>query len=243
MRVNRPLNAFTAAAVPFLCAAWGWAQQAAPPGFERPTLGASEQFEAAGLTPADPEFDRSPGWSAGLEGYAGFAVVSTEDGGHAQALIGAVTRVQVSYFTAGAFLEATDGGDHHWRSVGGFAGAVLPYRNWVDFELSGGVAARTYRNSDVRFGPDGYEATSPALLLRAGFSDRSGDEGLLGFRLGGLLYATFDLEHHERSWRYAFRSDQGQERFRSGVLKVGGFSAGLAVTAGFDFGVNPSKPN
>lgn len=238
MRTGRGSKYLSASAVLIFCATEARAEPP-PVDSESAPFGASGELQAPNLMPLEPEFDRSPGWSMGLEGYAGFAVLSTEAGGHAQALAGGLSRFQVGYFQAGGFLEATDGGEHHWRSVGGFVGAFLPYRHWVDFEFAGGVSARTYRNSNVRYGPDGYEATTQALLLRAGFSDRS-DEGLFGFRLGAQISATFDLERHNRTWQYELASTGSDPNIVSGATKVGGFSVGIAVTAGFDIGRNPA---
>ncbi|HEY8946566.1 MAG TPA: hypothetical protein VIM73_20080 [Polyangiaceae bacterium] len=215
----------------------------AQPGAElQPPIGPpaedASELEAPMIWPLEPVLERNPGWSIGIDAYAGFAVVSTADGGYSHALVGGLSRFQWHYLQFGGFIETTDGGEHHWRSIGGFAGAFIPFRHWVDFEFAAGVASRRYREDSSRYGPDGYEATSPALTLRAGFSDRSID-GLFGLRLGGHLAAAFDLERHERSWRYEFETSDGELRTVAGSTKVGGFSVGLAVTAGFDIGKKP----
>jgi hypothetical protein len=193
------------------------------------------------IFPLEPEFDSSPGWSIGLEAYGGLAVLSTEDGGHAHAILGGLSRFQLGYFQLGGFIESTDGGENHWSAIGGFAGAFIPYRHWVDFEFTAGLAARRYREEAVRYGPDGYEATSPALLLRAGFSDRALDD-LFGVRLGGHLTAMIDLERHERPWTYTAETSDGEVRTVTGESAVGGFSVGIGLTAGFDIGRKPPRP-
>jgi hypothetical protein len=197
------------------------------------------ELQAPVLWPLEPEFDRAPGWSIGLDAYAGFAVLGTSDGGYSHAFLGGLSRFQWSYLQIGAFIETTDGGEQHWRSIGGFAGAFIPFRHWVDFEFAAGAAARTYREDSFRYGPDGYEATTPALTFRAGFSDRSLD-GLFGFRLGGHLTGAIDLDRQERAWRYELETTEGDVRSVSGATKIGGVSVGIAVTAGFDIGRKPA---
>lgn len=218
----------------FLVAAQASAQ---PAGAEPPEVdyGDSDEFGGAVPLPLSPRFDDAPGWSIGLDAYAGFAVISTNDGGYAHGLVGGISRFQWRYLQVGGFLEVTDGGEHHWRSIGGFAGAFVPFRNWVDFEFAAGIASRTYRDDSFRYGPDGYEATTPALTLRAGFSDRSID-GLFGLRLGAHIAAAFDFKRENRPWQYDFETSDGEIRSVSGTTRAGGFSIGLAMTAGFDIG-------
>lgn len=204
---------------------------------ESPSEADTARLELAGpvVWPLSPALDRAPGWSIGLDAYAGLAVLSTRDGALSHAVFGGLSRFQWQYFQAGGLIEVSDPGEGQWRSIGGFVGAFVPFRHWVDFEFAGGLAARTYRDTSLRYGPDGYEATTPALTLRAGFSDRSSNE-LFGMRLGGHLAAAFDLTRHERPWTYDFESTTGETRSLQGQTRVGGFSLGLAVTAGFDIG-------
>lgn len=192
------------------------------------------------IWPLEPVFDRSPGWSIGLDAYAGLAVLSTSDGEAAHGFVGGLSRFQLSYFQIGATLESSDGDDDRWRSIGGFVGAFIPFKHWVDFEFAAGLAARTYRNDSRRYGADGYEATSPSLTLRAGVSDRAADD-LFGFRLGGHLAASIDLERHTRPWAYVVETEEISRRV-TGESRVGGISIGLAVTAGFDIGRKPPAP-
>lgn len=200
----------------------------------------SGELQAPTIWPLEPVFDTAPGWSIGLDGYAGLAVLSSEEGGAAHAFFGGISRFQLSYFQIGASLESSDGADDKWRSIGAFVGAFVPFRHWVDFELAAGLAARTYRNESRRYGSDGFEATSPALTLRAGFSDRAVDD-LFGVRLGGHIAAAIDLEHHSRPWRYVVETDAFREVV-TGESQIGGVSVGLALTAGFDIGRKPPAP-
>lgn len=192
------------------------------------------------IWPLKPVFDRSPGWSIGLDAYAGLAVLSTGDGGVAHGFVGGISRFQLSYFQIGASLESSDGEDDKWRSIGGFVGAFIPFKHWVDFEFAAGLSARTYRNDSRRYGADGYEATSPSLTLRAGVSDRAVDD-LFGIRLGGHLTAGIDLERHTRPWRYVVETEEVSQVV-TGESEVGGISVGLAITAGFDIGRKPAAP-
>lgn len=202
---------------------------------------ASHELQGSGVWALAPRFDQAPGWSIGIDAYAGIAVLSTADGGVAHGVVGGISRFQLGYLQLGGLLESSDGGENQWRSLGAFAGAFIPFRHWVDFEFAAGVAARTYRDPRKRYGPDGYEATSPALLFRAGVSDRAVD-GLFGLRLGGHIAAAIDLERHVRPWQYTIETPDGDVRTITGSSKVGGFSVALAVTAGFDIGRKPRVP-
>lgn len=206
----------------------------------RDEIGAEERFMPR-LLPLKPVFDEKPGWAIGLEAYGGFAMTATGEGSTANALVGGLSRFRFGYFEVGGTLEVSDNADNHWRSVGAFVGGFVPFRHWVDFELAAGAAARTYRDSNRRYGPDGYEATLPALTLRAAVSDRTGSD-LFGVRLGGQILATFDLGRETRPWAYDAETSQGDIRHFEGESDIGGVTIGLALTAGFDIGRKPPVP-
>jgi hypothetical protein len=115
----------------------------------------------------------APGFSLGLAAYGGLALLVTRDTNRPHALAGVLSRARYGYAEIGAVIELSDRAPDEWRSVGGFVGAWLPYRNWVDFELAAGLAYRRYLSTDHRYGAAGYEVQSPALTLRLGLSDRS----------------------------------------------------------------------
>jgi hypothetical protein len=181
--------------------------------------------------------ERSPGLSFGLGAYGGIAVQTTAEGSGSHAIMGALSRVRYRYFELGAVLELSDKADDRWRSLGGFAGAWLPFRHWVDLEFAVGAASRRYLSKDARFGPGGYDVGIPALTLRAGLSDRSSD-GALGARLGCDLVAAFDLARKSVPWRYVVEGEGDQAtRIFTGRSRIGGFSIGLVLTAAFDAAV------
>jgi len=199
--------------------------------------GVSAELSDPTASPGNPSSARAgfalesaPGLSLGLGAYGGLALLMTRGENHPHALAGVLSRARYSYFELGAVIEISDYVQDEWRSIGAFAGAWLPYRNWVDFELAAGLAARRYSSTDPRYGAGGYELSTPALMLRLGLSDRSSD-GLFGARLGGEIVAAFDLRQREARWRYQ-TSDPA--RPLRGTTPVGGFSLGVALSVGFD---------
>lgn len=188
------------------------------------------QPKASALTGV--RLEPKPGFSLGLGAYGGLALLMTRDGRHPHTLAGLLSRARYGYFELGAVLELTDQAPEQWRSVGGFVGAWLPYRNWVDFELAAGIAVRRHLNASPRYGPGGYDLQSPAFTLRLGVSDRT-SESLFGARLGGELVAALDLEKREAEWEYQLGSDADPGVVR-GITPVSGFSLGLVLSTGFD---------
>jgi hypothetical protein len=179
-----------------------------------------------------------PGWSIGVDAYAGLSTLFGTDTRGAYSLAGGILRGRFRYYEGGVYYEATDtlsgGGD--WQNVGGFAGAWLPYRNWVDFEIAARLGARRYSDDDLRFGPSGYELWSPTLGLVLGVSDRA-SKGRWGGRIGSQLVATYDLKQRDRPWELSsVDPDTGVQSVASGKSHVGGFSIQLVVTLGFDAG-------
>ncbi len=173
-------------------------------------------------------FDYHPGWSVGLEGYAGLAVLSNQDGGHGHALAGGLARLRITHFELGAQIERSDYTTERWRQLGAFAGIVLPYTNWVDFDASLGFARRTYVSTDSRYGDVGVRASVNTLTLRVGVSDRPLDSRLSP-RIGGALLLGVDMNRPQARWSYELEG----ERY-AGTTRFGGFSAALAVNLSLD---------
>jgi hypothetical protein len=184
------------------------------------------------------EFDDEPGWSAGLDGFVGLSTLFGTDTRGAYSLGGGLLRGRYRYVSLGAFFEATDslasGGK--WQSLGGFAGAWLPYKNWVDFEFAARVGGRKFTDRDPRFGPSGYEFWGSTLGFSAGVSDRA-RKGEWGGRIGAMLVGTYDLKQRDRPWRWeGIDPDTGAVTVSSGQSHIGGFSVALLVTLGLDVG-------
>jgi|GEM_PF-3295307 len=172
----------------------------------------------------------APGWSIGLETYAGLSVLADTDGSRGHALAGGLSRLQLSYFQMGGVLEVSDLSVLRWRKLGGFVGAHLPLVNWVDLEATVGLAQRAYSSPDDRYGPGGLALKAPTLMFRLGFSDRVIDERF-GLRLGAALLFDADLKRQKAPWSY---SQLGLQEAVTGETSVGGFSTALVVTLGFD---------
>jgi hypothetical protein len=184
------------------------------------------------------EFEDNPGWSIGLDAYAGLSTLFGTDTRGAYSMAGGLLRARYRYYEGGFYYEATDtlsgGGD--WQNFGGFAGAWLPYKNWVDFEIAARLGSRRFSDLDSRFGTGGYRLSSPALGLVLGVSDRASSGGW-GGRIGSQLVATYDLKQRDRAWRVSSTDpDTGIEQVASGTSHVGGLSIQLVVTLGFDAG-------
>jgi hypothetical protein len=183
-------------------------------------------------------FDDRPGWSAGIDGYVGLSTLLGTDTRGAYSLAGALFRARYRYYALGAFFEATDtlAGGGQWQSVGGFAGAWLPYKNWVDFEVALRMGGRKFTDRDSRFGPSGYSYGGSALGVALGVSDRA-VQGRWGGRVGASLVGTYDLKQRDRPWRFeTVDPETGMVRATTGQSHVGGFSVALHVTIGLDLG-------
>jgi hypothetical protein len=191
-----------------------------------------------------PRLVQSPGWFGGLEAYGGLLALGGADTRGAYAFAGGQLRVRYDYYQLGAWFDVSDRGKAKtdgFRSFGGFIGAWLPYRGWVDFELSAGVGARTWTSDDVRYGESGYEVTSPTLDLRVGVSDRTSSFSAFAARIGGQIVFAADLGSSEQPWELT-RDSNGEPVTETGVTTVGGFTLGLALVIGFDYGkaITPS---
>ncbi len=195
---------------------------------------------APGLVREPIGFERAPGWAVGVEGRAGLGFLTHSDARNAFAFAGGVLRGHYSYFELGGFYDHADstasGGT--FSHAGGFAGAWLPYHNWVDFDVALGFGVRRYSDDDTRYGPNGYVVNSPALSLSAGVSDRAHGENF-GARVGGQIILTQDLGQKTKNWTLNESDNQGNVFTTTGSTHVGGFSASLVLTIGFDYGKSP----
>lgn len=211
----------------------------AKPGVAFAQTATSADFESAQGVPEFKGFhwQRDPGWSLGLESYAGLAVVTSADGARGHGIAGGLSRFQTGYLEFGAGLEVSDLAITSWRQVGAFVGAYLPVAGWVDFDTTIGLAQRNYLSPDTRYGPGGIDVRGPALTYRIGFSDRPIDD-TFGLRLGAAMLFSVDLKHHDAEWTYDLGPQGG---VASGVTRLGGVSVGLVACLGFDVAFN--KPH
>jgi len=170
-----------------------------------------------------------PGWSIGLEPYAGLGVLSAGDGSRGHALAGGISRLRISYFEMGAGLEVSDLALVEWKQIGGFVGVFLPMVNWVDIDAAVGLAQRSYLNGDDRYGLGGLDLKTSTLTFRLGFSDRVIDERF-GLTLGASLLFDADLKHKTATWAY----QEPNMLPVVGQTQVGGYTTALVATLGFD---------
>ncbi len=203
---------------------------------------AEEPSESAHqLVLVEIRFEDEPGWSVGLEGFVGLASLFGTDTRGAYSLAGGALRGRYRFIELGPYFEATDtlSGGGHWKSFGAYAGAYLPYQNWVDFQIGARLGSRVYSDSDTRYGVDGYKLGGAALGLVLGVSDRA-KSGLFGGRVGSQLVTTYDLKQRDRDWRLESADpDTGVAVVTTGTTHVGGFSAALFVTVALDVGEGP----
>ena len=198
----------------------------------------------AGFSLAEP-----PLWAVGLEGYGGLMLQLTSaapdvqaSANRAHAFAGGLLRGRYRYFQGGVFLETTDSGEarlmleptqEHFRTLGAFAGAWLPFEHWVDIDASLGIGSRLYQNPSLLYGPNGFSVTSPVIAFRVGVSDRS-SENRFGVRLGAAFVGSVDLDRNAVTWHRRFLREDGTLGERTGTTPIGGVAFGLMLTAGFD---------
>jgi hypothetical protein len=210
-----------------------------------PTPAESLSTAPAALEPIwPPRLVKQPGWFGGLEAYGGLLVQAGADTRESYAFAGGQLRLRYDYFEFGGYYELSDRGKElsdAYRAFGGFAGAWLPYRGWVDFELAASIGARTYDSNDSRYGADGYEVSTPTLGLRLGVFDRTSSYSAFAARIGGQILASFDLNPSDEPWTLSVGEDEN-EVTKTGSTHVGGFTVGLALVIGFDYGraITPS---
>lgn len=190
-----------------------------------------------------PRLVEAPDWYGGLEGYAGILTLAGSDTREAYAFVGGQLRVRYRYYELGGYLELSDHNRRDdYKAFGGFIGAWLPYRGWVDFDVALSVGARNWNSTDTRYGPGGYDVSTPTLGLRLGLSDRTSSTSALAARVGGQILMSYDLDPSDEPWTVTIEDTDGDTRTEEGVTRVGGFSIGLALVIGFDVG-RPITPS
>jgi len=199
------------------------------------------------LHPTTPErapiyFETEPGWAIELAARGGLGALAGSDARGAFAFGGGLLRGRYKYYELGGFLDKSDNADAGggFTHFGGFAGAWLPYHNWVDFEIAAALGSRHYTDTDPRYGANGYSIGLPALSFIVGVSDRarSGDRGI-GGRVGGQLIMTGDLAQKDRPWSYVQESSTGEVIETKGTTHVGGVSVSFVLTLALDYSEGP----
>jgi hypothetical protein len=193
-----------------------------------------------------PRLVQSPGWFGGLEGYAGILHLGASDTREAYAFGGGQLRLRYDYYELGAYFEVSDHPDDQtddFRAFGGFLGAWLPFRGWVDFEIAAGVGGRNYQSDDPRYQGGGYDVSSPTASLRLGVSDRTSSYSAVAARVGGQIVFTYDFNPADEPWSQTIESGGGEDPVTErGTTRVGGYTIALALVLGFDIGkaIKPS---
>jgi hypothetical protein len=204
----------------------------------------SIQMLAAQEARADPGFVLGPPspWAVSLEGYAGLLLQGTSGEDRSHALGGGQLRLRFHYLQAGAFIDTTDSGEargmrettqEHFRTLGGFAGAWLPFTHWLDLDASVGLGSRFYRNPITLYGAHGLRETTTAMTLRLGASDRS-SQHVFGVRAGAALVGSIDLDPRDVVFHRKYLLADGTLAETTGTTPIGGVTIGVLVTAGFE---------
>lgn len=190
------------------------------------------------------EIDAPSGPSFGIEAQAGLALEWMSGRQQPHAIYGGLARIAFHDIQVGASFDASDASQaqdlleapvEHWTAIGGFVGARLPYRHWVDFDAAIGAESRRYRNPDPIYGPGGFDVASTALTFRIGASDRGGEK-LFGPRVGAALVVAGDLDRHAPTWSRTYSLESGGFGHVSGTTSVGGVSVAFVVVVGLDVG-------
>lgn len=184
--------------------------------------------------------ESKPGWAVELAARGGVGALAGADSRGAFVFGGGLLRGRYKHYELGAFFSKSDvaesgGGFTHF---GGFAGAWLPYHNWVDFEIAAAFGSRRFEDTDPRYGPGGYSFGMPALSLILGVSDRA-RAGKVGGRVGGQLEVTGDLGQKDRAWSFSEEVAPGEIVETKGVTHVGGLSVALVFSIALDYGEDP----
>lgn len=192
-----------------------------------------------------PKLVEAPGWYGGLEGYGGILTLGGSDTREAYAFLGGQLRLRYDYYQIGGWYEVSDHPqkqtNDEFNAFGGFLGAWLPYRGWVDFEIAASVGARNWTSDDARYGGSGYSVSTPTLGLRLGVSDRTSSTAPFAARVGGQILFAYDLNPSDESWTLT-HDINGETQTDRGTTRVGGFTLGIALVLGFDYG-EPVKSN
>ncbi|HWP04227.1 MAG TPA: hypothetical protein VNN72_00735 [Polyangiaceae bacterium] len=203
--------------------------------------------DAVALRPTGPErepiyFEKDPGWAIELAARGGLGALAASDARGAFAFGGGLLRVRYKHYELGGFGDKSDNADAGggFTHFGGFAGAWLPYHNWVDFEVAAAIGSRHYTDPDPRYGSGGYSLGLPALSFIVGVSDRarSGNRGI-GGRVGSQIVMTGDLGQKDVPWHFLQQSSTGEVVETKGSTHVGGVSVSLVFTLAIDYGEGP----
>ena len=185
---------------------------------------------------SDPDWlklDSESGWGVDINGYAGLAIPLAEFQGGSHGVLGGLARFRWGYIQATAFGESTDYIVDQRVTYGGLLGGYIPFRYWADFDAGVGLAQRNYSSPNTRYGPNGYDVTHQAIVWRLGVSSRTSYQDIAP-RLGVQFYGSFDLQREDIAWEYTI-GDGANAYTSSGVLPVGGVSAGIVMTVGLDY--------
>jgi len=182
-------------------------------------------------------FEKKPGWAVELAARGGIGALAVSDARGAFAFGGGLLRARYRHYQLGGFFMKSDDSDAGggFSHFGGFAGAWLPFHNWVDFEVAAAFGSRRYEDTDPRYGNGGYSLAMPALSLILGVSDRA-RSGNFGGRVGGQLEVTGDLGQKDRPWSFFQETAPGQVTETKGVTHVGGVSIALVFSIALDYG-------
>jgi len=182
-------------------------------------------------------FEKEPGWAVELAARGGIGALAGSGARGAFAMGGGHLRARFKHYQFGGFFMKSDDADAGggFTHFGGFAGAWLPFHNWVDFDVAAALGSRRYQDPDPRYGPNGYSFGMPALSLILGVSDRAHSEHV-GGRIGGQIELTGDLGQKDRAWSFVETGPDGLPVETHGTTHVGGFSVSLVFSIALDYG-------
>lgn len=208
-------------------------------------LGGPPPPDDAVLLPQPPTrepiyLETRPGWAIELAARGGIGALAASDSRGAFVFGGGAIRGRYKHYELGGFFSKSDQADSGggFTHFGGFAGAWLPYHNWVDFEIAVAFGSRRYEDPDPRYGAGGYSVGLPALGLILGVSDRA-HTGKVGGRVGGQLELTGDLGQKDSPWSFLEEPAPGEIVETKGTTHVGGVSVALVFSIALDYGEGP----
>jgi len=209
------------------------------------TFGGSPPPDDAVALPSPPlrepiYLEPKPGWAVELAARGGVGAIGGSGARGAFVFGGGLLRAHYKHYELGGFFSKSDGAEvgGGFTHFGGFAGAWLPYHNWVDFEIAAALGSRRFEDTDPRYGPEGYSFALPALSLIVGVSDRA-STGKFGGRVGGQIEVTGDLGQKDRAWSYTQEVAPGDFVETKGTTHVGGVSVALVFNIALDYGEGP----
>ena len=179
--------------------------------------------------PPGPVLAPAP-WSLALDAVAGNGVLFTGSRDDAHPVLGGLLRARFRALEVGGYGEWTphEVGDAH--DFGALAGAFLPYRRWLDFELAGTFGQRVFANADTRYGAHGLSLQETTVGARAGVSARAGS--LFAVRVGAMLAIVSGVTTHDVPFVWA--ADDAGSLVVRGSRRIGGTDVMLLFTVGVD---------